>query len=108
MENGGKDGDKGAQPTNLAGTPRINSFVLADGKTYELSPVNLNIMTDLEDWDGQGRSYAEIVSKSTSKMLRYLFWLRIKVKHPDLKLEDLGALVTADVLMKIGAQKKAK
>jgi hypothetical protein len=83
---------------NIAQPPKFDSLVLADGKEYQLAPLTVNIMADLEDkFD---KPIDELFSGSVRmKVLRALLFARIKNSCPDMTEEQLGDLITDDVLI---------
>lgn len=90
---------KGNKNTNLAQSPKIDKAILADGKEYELAPVNINILADLEDkFD---IPFGELMGSGRIKPLRYLIYLRLKPNYPDITEEEVGKLIDINVLTKI-------
>jgi len=70
---------------NLAKATQIDRIKLADGKEYELKPLNLNIWADTEDKFGE--PYFQLISSGRVKPMRYVVWLRLKDKYPELTEE---------------------
>ena len=84
---------------NLAQTPEIDKITLADGKEYELAPLDVNIMADMEEefdkpWD-------DIMMNSRAKHIRHLLYLRMKSKYPNMDEEKLGSLINIPVLVSL-------
>ena len=100
-----KAGDKA--PKNLAQTPEINKIKLADGKEYELIPVDINVMADLEA-KFDDTPFLELLSSGRAKPLRHLIYLRLKPNYPELTEEQVGKQVSmkvlADILATIGME----
>jgi len=81
---------------NLAQTPEIDKITLADGKEYELAPLNLNMMVEIEDEFGE--SFDAVLKGNRAKPVRFLLYLRLKEKYPDMTVEKLGGLIDISVL----------
>ena len=81
----------------LAQPPKVNTIILADGKEYQLSPLNVNMMADIEDkFD---KSLDELITPPIRmKTLRALLFARIQ-PNCDMTEEQLGKLLTDDVLI---------
>lgn len=84
----------------LAKGTKIQTITLADGKEYELAPIDLNILTEMEDEFKLPLS--EILAGGKVKPIRHLFYLQLKEKYPELTLEAVGKLVNMEVLSQIG------
>lgn len=90
-------GDRNAK--NLAQSPKIDKAKLADGKEYDLAPVNINILADLEDKFDM--SFGDLMGSGRIKPLRYLVYLRLKPNYPDLTEDEVGKLIDMKVLTNI-------
>ncbi len=84
----------------LAAKPAIDRIKLADGGTYTLSPINLNVMVEVED--AFNEPIAKLLESGAVKPIRYILYLRLRRDYPDMTEEQVGALVDADVLVEIG------
>lgn len=86
------------EEVKLAQPPKLNSIVLADGKEYQLAPLNANMIADIEDkFD---KCFEELFSgRVRMKVLRALLFARIKKTCPDMTEEQLGDLITDNVLI---------
>ena len=74
------------------------TITLADGEEYKLKSLNMNMMEEVEEkFDS---TWSELMSQPRMKVLKYSLWLRMKDSHPKLKLNELGELVTVDILIK--------
>lgn len=83
---------------NLAKPAKLDKMVLADGKEYELAPLTANIMADLED--KFEKSIDELFSGAIRmKVFRALVYERLRAKYPELTEEQVGDLLTADVII---------
>jgi hypothetical protein len=73
-------------------------IILADGKEYELVQLNANMMISLEDkFD---KSLTELLTPPISmKVLVALLHVRIHPNYPEVTEEQLGELVTDEVLL---------
>ena len=98
METG--EGKGNTAPKNLARPPEIKTIKLNDGKEYELAPVDINLLADVEDKFGQ--PFGKISEGGRVKPIRYLLWLRLKGKYPEIDTEErLGSMVDLDTLYKL-------
>ncbi len=81
------------------------SITLADGKTYMLSPLNLNLMADIEEeFDCNFEEVSKKFFDKKSKrfvIMRKLLYIFLKKNHPELKIEDVGNLVTRNNLAEV-------
>ena len=76
---------------------KLESITLADGKEYQLAPLTVNLMADLEDQFD--KPISELFSGSVRmKVLRALFFARMKPNYLDMTEQRLGDLMTSDVL----------
>ncbi len=74
-------------------------ITLADGKEYELTPMTLNVMVAVEEkFD---KSYFDLVNSRRLSHIRYIVYLRLKDKYPELTEGKVGELVTVTVLTEI-------
>lgn len=63
-------------------------------KEYELSPVNLNMLTAIEGEFGCGiGALQDQFNQKQATTLRALAWIMLKDKYPELTKEDIGAKV---------------
>ena len=86
--------------SNLGVEEQPNKVVLRDGKEYSLEPLDLNIMCDIQKQFGN-KPFATLFKEGDIVPLRYLMWLRIKVHHTDITLEQVGHLITPRVLSEL-------
>lgn len=78
---------------NLALEPKMDKITLSDGKEYELSPMNINILAELED--KFEKPLDELFSKGRLSFIRLILFLRLKKGYPELDTEEkVGELVT--------------
>lgn len=73
---------------------------LGDGKEYELTPLNLNMMIEIEDKFGE--PLAQLFDAGKVKVIRYLLFVMLKPKYPDMTEKKVGESVTAEILNKVG------
>lgn len=84
-------------------------IVLADGKAYGLSVLNLNMLGEIEET--LNISLAELgellksPAKVPIKLLRKIIWLSLREKCPEMTEDAFGKLVTAEVIVSGGLQK---
>jgi len=84
----------------LGQPPKVDSITLADGKEYQLAPLNVNMLADIEDMFD--KSIDELVSGSIRmKVMRAILFARLKPTCPDMTEEQLGELMTENVLINI-------
>lgn len=74
---------------------------LADGQEYEFPALTLNIMIEVERKFAM--PFAKLFSEGRAACLRYLCWVMLKGKYPDLTEDRVGELVTSGVLTKLAA-----
>ena len=86
------------ESNDLAKPPKIDTITLANGQEYKLAPLTANIMADLEDkFD---KSIDELFGKSLRmKVFRALVYARLKPNYPDMTEEQVGDLLTDDVMV---------
>ena len=83
--------------SSLAKTEKAVKIRLGDGNEYEMIPIDLNIMVEIED--KFEKPFGSIFRDGWVKPLRYTLWRLIKESAPEIKTEaDLGNLITAKVL----------
>ncbi len=96
MANGKRGGV--TDTVNLAASLKTNKMKLADGKEYELAPVTLNTIADMEERFGE--NYAEMLKKGSPKAVRYFLYLSLrnslKASYPEITEELVGDLVLFD------------
>ena len=86
------------ESNNLAKPIRLDNITLADGKEYKLAPLTANIMAALEDQFD--KSIDELFgAKLRMKVFRALVFARIKPNYPDMTEEQVGDLMTDDVII---------
>lgn len=100
MATGGENRDKDTKPANLAAAPKLNKVTLADGKVYELANLDLNMLCEFED-AYPDKAAADLIGTGKLKYIRYLILLRLKPNYPDMTIEQVGKLITLDVLINI-------
>ena len=82
---------------NILIKPRGKEITLADGKTYMLSPVNLNILAALEEeFDCNLDELDKKLGGKQASALRTLLYILLKDNHPKLDKKQIGELVTLD------------
>ena len=80
----------------------VNKITLADGKEYELSPLDLNMLVAIEEKFG-GKPL-ETLGNGKLATARFVLYLRLKDKNPSLTEEAVGKLVTWGILTAIFTQ----
>jgi len=75
---------------------------LADGKEYKLGPVNLNVLTGLEEEFGCALDELEKkLAKPRASHLRILIYVLLRENHPDMTQDGVGKLVSMDILPEV-------
>ena len=100
MQESTGDRDKNA---NLARQPELNKITLNDGKEYELEPMNINILVSAEDkFNKPFPQIMDDAQKGYIRVIRYLLWMRIKNKYPEVDTEEkLGSMLDLDVMLNL-------
>jgi len=76
---------------SLAATPVPNKITLSNGQEYELKPINMNILAEVEDkFD---TPLTDLFGCGKIKPFRFLLHLQLKDKYPEMTEEQLGELV---------------
>lgn len=91
-----------ADEVNILAQAKPSVITLGDGKEYILSPVNLNILADLEEEFGCGLE--ELRKKSDRQsflVLRNLLFVFLRENYPTLTKRQIGKLVTVKLLPEI-------
>lgn len=82
--------------------PEYKEVVLADGNTYKLSPLNLNVLADLEEELGVGLDkLADLMTSKPTSSLRLLLYILLKENYPDLNKRKVGTLVTLETMAQV-------
>jgi len=78
---------------SVLGTPGRRTIKLGV-KEYELSPLNLNVLADIEDgFDCSIDKVGKMLEKRPSSALRQLIHILLKQAYPDMTLEKIGGLI---------------
>ncbi len=79
--------------TKILGTPEKKTIRLGE-KDYQLSPLNLNVLADIEDeFDCGIEKIGKALSKKGMSTMRKLIHILLKREYPDMSLEKIGDLV---------------
>jgi hypothetical protein len=85
----------------LSEAPR-KSIVLTDGKEYVLSPVNLNILADLEEEFGCSlEELKKRPDKQSFVILRALLLIFLRENYPTITKRQIGKLVSIEIIPEI-------
>lgn len=77
-------------------------ITLSDGKEYTLSPINLNVLADIETEMGCSLNELEKkFNKSQASSLRTLLYVLLKPNHPEITPEDVGKLVSVNLISEV-------
>jgi len=84
---------------NILKKPKSKSITLADGKSYRLPPLDLNLLADLEDEFGCSLDKLTVeLEKRMASNMRKLLWVLLRSDNPEMTLEQCGALVKTDMM----------
>jgi hypothetical protein len=95
MDNSRKSGNKNTRSA-------VTRITLADGKEYEIAPLDLNMLIEIEAKFG-GSPFDKLKDGKLSTA-RYIFYLRLRDKNPAITEEQVGKLVTWRILAGIFGQ----
>jgi len=77
-------------------------ITLADGKEYKLGPINLNVLTGLEEELGCGLDeLGKKFAKPRASHLRTLLYVLLRENHPDMTQDGAGKLVSVDIMPEV-------
>lgn len=98
METG--KGSRGKNTGSLAKPPVLKEIKLNDGKVYQLVPVDVNILSEIEDkFD---KPFYELFTTGRVKPVRLLLYLRLKDKYPEIDSEEkLGSMMDLNTIYEI-------
>lgn len=78
---------------HILGTPEKKTIKLGE-KDYRLSPLNLNVLADIEDgFDCSIDKVGEMLGKKQASSMRKLVHILLKQQYPDMTLEKIGGLI---------------
>ena len=81
--------------TNILAEAKPTSLKLADGKEYTLPPIDMTTLANIEKTMGFGLGRLAVkLENETMTTMRALIYALIKECHPDLKIDDVGHLIT--------------
>ena len=66
-------------------------FTGADGIEYECSPYDLNDLAQIEE--DYGNIETLMVNVGPATQLRYMLWLSLRHRHPQMTIENAGKLI---------------
>ncbi len=90
--------------TDILADVKPKTITLADGKEYNLPPINLTTLANVEKTLGFGLGKLQSkLDDETATTMRALIFALLKETHPELKIADVGSLIT---LKEIGAISK--
>ncbi len=86
----------------LLNTPKGKKIKLADGKTYTMAALNLNVLANLEEaFDCDFEQLEAKLTKRSATGFRTLLWVLLRDNYPDITLADAGKLVQLDQMIPI-------
>ncbi len=84
---------------DILATPKGKIVTLADGKEYQLSPMNLNVLANMEEeFDCNLDELGDIFQRRTTTNFRRFLKILMTENYPDLSLEDVGRLVLIETM----------
>ncbi len=83
---------------SLAKPINLETIILADGKEYKLEPLDLNMLCIIEE--KAGLSPFKVLGDGKLSTARLVLYLRLHGNYPELIEEEVGHLVTMDILIK--------
>ena len=75
----------------IIGEKKGFKITLADGVSYQFSPINLNIMEEVEEHFDM--KWADIFADGRAKYYKQLFLVLLRESYPDMTLERIGELI---------------
>jgi len=86
---------------SILGTPERKIIKLGD-KDYNLSPLNLNVMADIEDeFDCSIEKIGKVLNKKRMSTMRKLIYILLKQEYPDMTLETIGGFVNSSNIAEV-------
>ena len=83
-------------------TEATGKEIILDGKTYKLSPLNLNTLAALEEsFDCSLDKLMDKFEKKQSSAFRLLLFTLLRQNHPELTLERVGEIVPIERLAEL-------
>ena len=83
-------------------TEKPKTIKLADGKEYEIPILNLTTLANIEKTMGFGLGrLQEKMLDETATTLRVVIYALLKETNPKLELEEVGELITLDVMKNV-------
>ncbi len=84
---------------NILAEEKPKTLTLADGKEYGIPALNLTVLANMEQTMGFGLGrLQEKMLDETASTLRLVIYALLKEADPDLELNEVGKLVTLDVM----------
>lgn len=82
----------------ILGTPEKETIKLGE-KEYRLSPLNLNVMADIEEaFNCSLMKLGKELDKRQATTLRKLIFILLKEEYPDITLTEIGKSITSSNL----------
>lgn len=90
------------EEVNILAEEQPQYLTLADGKNYEIPPMNLTTLANIEQTIGfgLGRLQEKMVDE-TATTLRLVIYALLKEANSKLELEEVGKLVTLEVMKNV-------
>lgn len=88
--------------TNVMAKEKPKFLTLADGKEYEIPPIDLTTLANIETTMGFGLGKLQVkMVDETASTLRLVVYALLKETNPKLELEAVGRLITFDVMKNV-------
>ena len=87
---------------NILAEEKPTTLTLADGKEYEIPALNLTTLANMEKTMGFGLGkLGEKMLEEPATTMRLEIYALLKETYPKLKLDEVGKLITFDVMQNI-------
>ena len=90
--------------TNILAEEKSKSIKLADGKDYILPPIDMTTLANIEKTMGFGLGRLQTkLENETMTTMRALIYALLKEEQPDLKIDEVGHLITLKEMSSISS-----
>ena len=90
--------------TNILAQEKPKTIKLSDGKDYKLPPIDLTTLANIEKTMGFGLGRLTIkLETETMTTMRALIYALLKEEQPDLKIDEVGHLITLKEMTSIAS-----
>ena len=89
---------------NILAEEKPKSIKLADGKEYNLPPIDMTTLANIEKTMGFGLGKLQSkLEDETMTTMRLLLYALLKEKHPELDIDKVGHLITLKEISSISS-----